>query len=432
MAPWVRPLRTFRAAWISAVCSVAWAGSAQAQQPLPVFLEAADSRAVDLREARALQRQARSQIKETRARLLPSLRANGGYTRNQFEISVEFPNDDGTIERAVISPNDQWDATITVAVPLVDVGAWADVSASKASARATEARTKSVRLETRVLVCSAYAQLVATRALKAAAKRTLETTEENLRIVRARVEHGAASSLDAARAETDVERAKQSIADAELQEALATRSLWTLTGVEPTGQDVKLEDSLAEEPPLATWMRHAPDTPQAKEAEAALSSAEKNVYAARRRLLPVLSAEASERFTNAAGFARSAQWALGARVDWTVDFMTGAAIKTSKQTRSVSAIAYERSVEQAETAIYEAWHRVASLRAALVAARAAERAGTTQVETARARYAAGAGTQFDVSQSERDYFEAQVARIQAEADLYVARLVLRIRSAQSI
>ena len=52
---------------------------------------------------------------------------------------------------------------------------------------------------------------------------------------------------------------------------------------------------------------------------------------------------------------------------------------------------------------------------------AAEKAAYLALE----RYRAGALTQLDVTQSQRDAFQARVAQIQADADLSYARVLLR-------
>jgi len=47
-------------------------------------------------------------------------------------------------------------------------------------------------------------------------------------------------------------------------------------------------------------------------------------------------------------------------------------------------------------------------------------------ELAMARYQAGALTQLDVTQAQRDAFQAQASRIQADADLLYSRVLLRL------
>jgi outer membrane protein TolC len=65
--------------------------------------------------------------------------------------------------------------------------------------------------------------------------------------------------------------------------------------------------------------------------------------------------------------------------------------------------------------------RAAAAEAALAASARAEL-------DARARFEAGAGTQIEAILSERDRFSAEVGRIQALAELRVARAALRTRA----
>ena len=105
-----------------------------------------------------------------------------------------------------------------------------------------------------------------------------------------------------------------------------------------------------------------------------------------------------------------------------------AAFRFDDSQLEIAHVRADRARRNSETAIIESWHRVRSSIARARASRAAEVASERAAEVARARYEAGTGTQLEVSQSERDLFAAQVARIQAHADLRVARLALRLRS----
>ncbi len=402
---------------------------ARAQQPLDAFLDAADGHAIDLVEARALAAQAGSGVDEARARLLPALSAVGAYTRNEVEVVVEIPSGPaGETQRATIAPYDQLSATFTLAVPLVDLSAWQALFAAERSADAAGARVAAGAIDVRAATIAAYYQLVAARAVDASARRAVATAEENLGVARARASSGVGSELDEARASADVERARQAVAEAELQVALAERSLFVLTGLSPSDARVPLEDAGVEEPPLERWLARSGHAPAVRAAALEREAGERSRDGAWMALLPVLAGTASERLTNAAGFGPEAQWALGATLTWTLDFARPAALSAREDAVAVLAAREERSRREAETVVVEAWHRVRSLVARARAARAAELASERGAEVARARYAAGTGTQLDVSQAERDLFGSEVARIQADAELVAQRLLLRLRA----
>ncbi|MEO0601416.1 MAG: TolC family protein, partial [Myxococcota bacterium] len=127
-----------------------WAGGALAaalglvpslalgQQPLEDFLQAASEGSLDVAVAELSAREATARRASARSALLPRLSADAGYTRNQIEIAVSFPGADGSPEEAVISAQDQLDATLRADWTFFDV-------ASMAQIRSVEASTKAAR-----------------------------------------------------------------------------------------------------------------------------------------------------------------------------------------------------------------------------------------------------------------------------------------------
>jgi outer membrane protein TolC len=77
-------------------------------------------------------------------------------------------------------------------------------------------------------------------------------------------------------------------------------------------------------------------------------------------------------------------------------------------------------------AIHHQWNAVAAGIARARSARVGHEAATRAAELAWQRYQAGAATQLDLLQAQRDEFAARVARIQSDADLANARLQLRL------
>lgn len=399
-------------------------------QRLAGFLDAARTHAIDVREAEALADQARGSVDESRARLLPSFTATGAYQRNEYEVVVSIPTGTGGTTNATFTPYDQLSATLTLNVPIVDLSAWVSFFASERSADAAEARVESATFDASISTATAYYQLVAAHAVLASAERALGAAEENLRYVQARLGPGLASELDEARASADVARASQTVAEAELQVALGTRNLFVLTGLEAAAEDVTLERGapLDGEGDLADWTGHLGDTPSIRAARLDREAAERLRDAAWFALAPTLSGSASERLSNASGFSPQAQWALAVTLSFTLDFGAPAVIATREGAASAAAAREERAALLAETQVREAFFRVRSLLARVEAARAGTSASERAVQVAHARFDAGTGTALDISNAERDLFAAEVAEIQAEADLLLQRALLRLRT----
>ncbi|MCB9592369.1 MAG: TolC family protein [Sandaracinaceae bacterium] len=407
---------------------------AHAQQPLTEFLASADTEALDLREARATLRQTRAQVDAARARLLPAVQGQATYTRNDPVVEVTIPT--GMVDamgnpvtrQASITPADQFAATATLNVPLLDLSAWAGFFQAEAAADAVDATVDTARRGVEIAVVQRWHQLVAQRALIGAAQRNLEVAERGHSVVAARFEVGVASQLELSRAEAEVARARQAVAEAELAATLAARGLQDLTGLEPSPAVVALEDDLHAEQPLATFTANIDDLPAvraARQQQRAASIARDGAWFA---LLPTLGATAVARWSNASGFGRQDSYYLGLSATWAFDFSRPAQVEATSAALEGVEVREDRALQQARTAVFEAWHRVDASRASAAAADSVLAASRRAAEDAAARNDSGVATQLERIQAERDLFQAEVGRIQAIANLRVAREVLRIQS----
>jgi outer membrane protein len=400
------------------------ANAVSAQQPLEDFLASARSRALPVREARAALDQAEWQTAAARGRLLPVLAAQGTYQRNQF--SAEFNGPSGPV---VIAPADALSATVSVSVPILDIASWARLIQSGAVEDAVRARTLATEDEVEASVVALWHRLVAARAFVAASQRNLETARRAREAAVARVEIGVASQIQLSRAEAEEARARQTMAETELEAVLAAKSLADLTGLTPSPDTVALTADLTPDPPLARFLVRVADAPQvraANESRRAMDVADDLSWTT---LLPIVSAFARETGTNAPGFiGENWAYALGLTASWQLDFVRPAQMGEAASAAAVARIQAERVGQEAEAAVYDAWHRVQASRVRVEAAEAALAASRRAAEDARAQTETGTGTQLDEIQAERDLFQAEVARVQAIADLRVARAVLHLRT----
>lgn len=402
----------------------------RAQQPLREFLGAADTGSLDIREARAALRQAESQIDEARARLLPSVSAIGGYQRNEFEAAFLNPM---TGTQVVIQPFDALTAQFSVAIPLIDIGAWSVYFQAEAIAESAEARLELTDQNVAVAIVQIWHQLVGARAVVQASERNLEALSYNREVAAARVEVGVSPQLELSRAETEVSRAEQALAEARLAAVLAARNLENLTGITPNDARPTLEEIPRELEPFTRYLENARDLPAVRAARAASRAADIAADTAWTALLPVISGYARESGSNAAGF-QGANWsyALGVQAAWTLDFFRPAQISTRAAAADVATVRLERAVQQTETSIFDAYERVRAARARANAAEAGVASARRAEEDARIRFDAGAATQLDVIQASRDLFQAEVLRIQALAELHVAHATLRLRAGMEL
>lgn len=402
--------------------------TAQATQSLEFFIQRARSTSFDAREQKETLKQRSFEKDATLGRLLPGVTAQGIYTFNQYEAAIPAGTFPGQTEAGVIVPQNQLDGILRVDVPLINLANFSRYGQAKHLLAASEAQKDVVDAELDQAVARAYYIFVGATALVEAANRSLKIANENLDFVAARQGLGAATTLDLERARTSVEQSRRDQTDANLVVIRAARNLETISGVTPTPVEAYHIDDLHKEAPLSTWLegRNAPQDRVQEHLGLAAESAED---AASRALLPSLSANAQERITNATGFTgQVATFQLQAMLTWNLDYTTYANSKAQASAAQVQKIQAERISRGVEDAIFDAYHRVEAGIAKSASARAQAAAALKASELSLERYKAGAVTQLDVTQSQRDSFQAQAASIQSDADLAFARILLRLAS----
>jgi outer membrane protein TolC len=97
----------------------------------------------------------------------------------------------------------------------------------------------------------------------------------------------------------------------------------------------------------------------------------------------------------------------------------------------VQMVRSERSRRNVEDDIFDAYTRVRTGIVKSASARAQTQAALRAEQLALSRYQSGALTQLDVTQAQRDAFDAQASSIQADADLLYSRVILRLAAGKA-
>jgi outer membrane protein TolC len=140
-----------------------------------------------------------------------------------------------------------------------------------------------------------------------------------------------------------------------------------------------------------------------------------------------VSGTAAERYSNASGFSgQTTSWAVGLALDWAiVDIGRRAA---EARTAAAGLLGAEALLEQVRAQVSDevhgAWLEVETLRGKVEAARRGATVALATTAEVRARFQAGTAAQVELVLADRDALEAEVARIRAEGELALARLVL--------
>jgi outer membrane protein TolC len=395
---------------------------------LAAFVESARSASFDNREARATAAQRHDELAQAWLKLVPTAQASAAYTNNQYEASVSIP----TMGTIVITPQNQYDFIFSATAPIVDVGAWQRIGVARRNEEAGRARAGATSLDVQRNVAQAYYQVVAAEAVLDSANKRRDTAQANLDFVQTRHDAGVATDLDYKRSQSELDRTKQDIADAQYSVRIARRSLATVSGRDASPGGAELPDDLADEAPLSSWTVDASALPAVRASHADALSAEESARATRDALWPTISATATERVTNAAGFGQSPYYTVGVVATWRFDASVIAGGAAGDQAAAAAHVREDKARRLAEDDIYNSYQAVIRGIEKARAAKTEREASDLAAGIARQRYEAGTATYLDLLTAERDDFTARVSYIQAVADLSYARVALRIAAGRSL
>jgi outer membrane protein TolC len=404
--------------------------SVHALQPLSEFVAAARHFNPANAQATAGLEAQQAQADVSLGRALPGLGARGTYTRNEYQVGPLGPLPPLLPTSIYIQRYNQLDAFFTINVPLIDLASFERIASARTGTDAAQEQVKATALQVEALVVQTYYSLVGNQALVSASERAVNVAKTNLQLTQTQFEAGKAAVLEVERAKAEVERQNQQRVAAELQVSLATRALQSATGITPDlSAGISFQDDLHEEPGLETF--ESPDDAIPSVAAAIINriAAEEQARAAKFTLLPALGASLLEHGTNTTSFVPYPwTYAGAATLSWQLDYSTIGAIHAQQAALAGAQAREQQTRLDARDAIHRAWATVGAAIARGRSARAEQLASTHASQLAQDRYEAGAATQLDLLQAQRDAFSADVSRIQADADLANARLQLRIAS----
>jgi outer membrane protein TolC len=391
---------------------------------LKELLEAAERHNVDRRISLEQRRRAATELSQAWSALLPSVSAQGGWTHNQYASEVELGPGR---EPLVILPRNQFDATVRVELPLVDTARWFRAAAAEALEEGAGYRDALTRDNVARQVATTYYSHAAALALRASAQRSVEVAEAQLRLQEIRLTAGAAMELELLRARAEQQRTRQTLTDTEVLVANTRRALRTLTGVEVDEATSLPEDQLAAESSLEELEARTGELPAVRAAEKDAEAAEVNARAARFVLVPNITAHFTERITNATGFSgQVSSYTAGLGLIWRLDAPTFFNMSVQSSNAAIASLAAERQRLNSQDQIHNDWQRLNAAIGKLAAARTQVESAQRAAKLAQDRYAAGAATQLDVIQAERDLFAAEVNHIQSRTELASTRVSLRL------
>jgi outer membrane protein TolC len=448
--------------WTALAMAVPSSASAERPLTLSEALDLARRNNLDLRAARAVLLQTETGIAQARSALLPTAAAQGRYTHNYKEVTLDLalqnagivgladvikatsmnPVQNGVINAfeqglaaaaaaqgpIIIQKQEQLDFTLSGTVPLVVPFAYPALSGAKKSYAASEANFGAT--ETAVLFSAAQAFYAAagTDELVAARRHAIEVADQALKNAQARFEAGVVNRVEVARAQLTLVRSTQAETEAQDGRAQAYRTLATILGLrepfvvategEPAVSSVpmgeRVQVALRLRPEFAALTR----TAEAQDAQRT---------SALWRWAPSLSAFGNVRAFNYPGFSGdNFAWAVGAQLDWVLfdGGVRDAARHLAAAQERESRIRLLHMRDTIADEIANASDALKTKRRALETARQSVALSKETLGLVQAQHDAGTATQLDLLQAQDALVNAEVAVAQARFDLAVADLSL--------
>lgn len=297
--------------------------------------------------------------------------------------------------------------------------------AAAAQVLASEEARKAVQISLVAAVANAHIALAADDALLEVTRQTLASREESLRLVKLRFDNGASSELDWRQAESLLEAAKVSLAQATRQRALDENALVLLLGQPlpadlPPAQPLQALTSLPELPvglPSEVLLRR----PDVRQAEQQLIAANANIGAARAAFFPritltgsvgLVSGDLGELFKGG-----HSAWSFAPQLIQPL-FDAGrnqGNLALARANREIAVAQYERAIQSAFREVADALAGRATLAQQLQAQQRQLQAEEARNGLVELRWRNGAASSLERLDAQRSLFAAQQALVQQQA-----------------
>ncbi len=399
-------------------------------QTLRDLIKTASAENTDIGIALARVDEARSLAGVSRLQRWPQLAVSADTARvrvSQIGTTVLLPGEDPTI--------DVFEGDLTVTYEIDIWGRLRELSkAARADWVGSEYLRRGVEVAVVADVATAYFNLRALDASRVLVEKTISNRERALQLTRALVEHGSAARLDLVRAEASLATARASLPDFVRQAELTENQLQTLMGNNPAviprdatdWSDLPVPAAVPEGLPASLVERR----PDIREAEEALIAAHARWRATRAALLPgieLTGALGTQSIPLAALFTQPAK-------TWSAGFGLLEPIVSASRNRYLvdAAAARERQAAlQYKKTVQQALREVSDALLARTRQQELEQAIAVQIDAlervhahALRRFEVGSANSFEVVDSDRDLFSAQLAGVQARRNSLLALVQL--------
>lgn len=418
---------SIRLVLVLTLATAAGAAPAFAQAPAPrvVGLDEAVQQAVakniTLASAQTSITRAEGLLQQSRAALMPTVGAAMSLVLNDAARSVEGNT---------TQPRGQAIFSATAALPLVAPEAWAQVGQSRDQVDLARLATAETRQQIVVATANAYITVMAARRQVEVGQRALEASRAHLDFAQKRLEGGAGSRLNHARAAQAVSRDEAQLENTAFALVVAQEGLGVLMG--ENGPVDAASEPVFDAPVPVTgdeWLAQRPDIQfEMRNIEAA----DRVVRDSWRAWLPTASLSFTpQAVTPASLFSTSKSWQLGVGVQQRIFDRRPAAEKALRQvTLAQARFARDDAELRARSEVRQARQSTVLLERALVSSRRAADQAAEVLRISTAAFELGATTNLEVIDAQQTAHEADSAVSLAEYALRRARLDLLVALGQ--
>jgi outer membrane protein TolC len=419
-----------RRALMVAVIVTATGGNLYAQAPaapraltLDQALDMARKRNRNLTVERARLAQVATSIEQAWSVLLPTIAAQGRYTRNN--IAFAFPV--SASKTLTIQPLNQLDGSVSATMPLLVPAAYSGLEAVKTNVSSSEANFEASEAQVLFSVAQAFYAAAGADEILLARSSSVEVARATLVNAQTRFSAGTVTKVDVDRAELALLRAQQAERETINAREQTYRGLATLIQTQEPFKVVPppLPPVTAREESVDAALHLRPEF-RALELATQSSDAESRAYGW--RWSPSLSAFGNGRIFNYDNFAAQHHaWAVGAQLDWVL-FDGGTRDAQRHLAAAQAREAEARAAVLRDSISDDLANGNGQLKTKRSAQQAAERSVGLARETldlVRTQYEAGSATQIDLLSAQDNLVGAQEALAQAHLDVAVADLTLR-------
>jgi outer membrane protein TolC len=390
--------------------------------------------------------QAQTNLDQAWAVLLPTIAAQGKYTRNY--TSVSFPLGGGTTSGAggmagtggmagmggagapktlLIQPLNQWDGVISFTAPLIVPAAYPGLESVKAGVHSSEASFEVSERDVLFGVAQSFYAAAIAEDVLVARHSNIEVARATLDNAKTRFSAGTVTKVDVDRAELALVRAEQLEREAQYGRNQSYRTLATLIQLETPFRVVAPPMTVVVPPPqdeaMVLKLR-----PEFRAIEMSVHAADEQRKTDALKWSPSLSAFGNARRFNYQNFAfNDYSWAVGVQLDWVI-YDGGARDAQRHLAAAQQAEAEARAAVLRDSIRDDLVNGRSFLETKLHALDAATRSvalAQETIELVRTQYEAGSVTQVDLLQAQDGLVGAQEALAQAHFDVAVADLSLR-------